>query len=367
MDKVIGNSIFMTRALELARSSLGKVSPNPSVGAVLVKDGRIVGEGATQPPGGPHAEVMAINSAGDLAAGSTLYVSLEPCAHYGKTPPCMEALIAAGIHSAFVATIDPDPRTNGKGIEFLKSEGIDVKIGEGSEEAEEIIESFTKFTMTQQPFFSAKFAMSLDGKIATRTGSSKWITSEESRKRGHVIRSQSDVIMIGVGTAIADNPLLTARTSKNLDSKQPLRLIVDTFGRLPTNSRLLKQAGRTIVASSEINSSTKRSLQNQGADVFEFPRVNEGVDLYAVANFLAAEGFTSVLAEGGSSLLGSLFNCKMVDKVYAFIAPLVIGGSGAKSPVGGLGPKDLSEATTMTKLKYETIGNDFLVTGYIKK
>ena len=147
---------------------------------------------------------------------------------------------------------------------------------------------------------------------------------------------QSDVIMIGVGTAIADNPLLTARTSKNLDSKQPLRLIVDTFGRLPTNSRLLKQAGRTIVASSEINSSTKRSLQNQGADVFEFPRVNEGVDLYAVANFLAAEGFTSVLAEGGSSLLGSLFNCKMVDKVYAFIAPLVIGGSGAKSPVGGL-------------------------------
>ena len=367
MNPDTSTSSYMKRALELARAGEGKVSPNPSVGAVIVKDGVIVGEGVTQPVGGHHAEIMALNTAGDLASGATLYVTLEPCAHHGKTPPCVKALVSSGINSINISMVDPDLRTNGAGIDFLQSQGIDVKVGEGAGEAAEIIEAFTKYQVLQEPFISAKFAMSLDGKIATRTGNSKWISGTESRQRVHTLRSRSDVVMIGVGTAIADDPLLTARSGIAKAAEQPVRLIIDTFGRLPITAALLKEPGRTVVASSEISTNKKRLLQKHGAEVLELPRVDGGVDLAEAVKCLAGEGKISVLAEGGMTLLGSLFSSRMVDKVYAFIAPVIIGGKDAKSPVGGFGPDHLADAINMTKIYYEEVGNDILVTGYLKK
>ena len=218
----------MERALELARSVLGGVSPNPAVGAVLVKDGRVVGEGATQPPGDAHAEVVALQAAGAEARGATLYVTLEPCAHHGRTPPCADALVAAGIAGVRVAVRDPDPRTDGKGIARLETSGINVEAGDGADAAAEVIEAFARHVRTGKPFVTAKFAMSLDGRIATRTGASRWITGEEARVRAHLLRAQADAVMVGIGTALADDPRLTVRDVPLRNERQPLRVVVDT-------------------------------------------------------------------------------------------------------------------------------------------
>ena len=238
----------MRRALELARAAVGSTSPNPPVGAVVVRGGRIVGEGHTQPAGEDHAEKVALRQAGELARGSMLYVTLEPCSHHGRTPPCTDAIIASGVSEVCASVVDPNPQVSGRGLEQLRRAGISVTLGEGREDAEELIAPHTKFITTGTPLVTAKFAMSLDGKIATRTGDSKWITSEESRRYVHTLRAQSDAIMAGIGTVLADDPQLTARDADGAPlPRQPLRVVVDSKGRLPADAALLRQPGRTLV------------------------------------------------------------------------------------------------------------------------
>ena len=238
---------YMKLALSLARRTLGSVSPNPAVGAVIVRDGEIVGEGWTQPPGQAHAEIEALRQAGDGASGAMLYVTLEPCNHFGRTPPCTQAIMDAGIAEVHIAATDPNPHVTGGGMARLNDEGIKTLIGERENEARQVIEAFTKHAVTGIPFVTAKFAMSLDGKIATRTGDSKWITGEESRRYVHQLRAESDAIMIGINTVLADNPQLTARDDNGTPIKrQPLRVIVDSGGRLPEDAILLNQPGAIL-------------------------------------------------------------------------------------------------------------------------
>lgn len=356
----------MAHALELARSALGGVSPNPAVGAVLVKDGRVVGEGATQPPGEAHAEVMALTAAGDAARGATLYVTLEPCAHHGRTPPCADALIAAGVAEVYVAVRDPDARTDGKGIAALQAAGIAVEIGDGAAEAGEVTEAFTKHVSTRLPFVTAKFAMSLDGRMATRTGASQWITGEEARLRAHLLRAQADAVMVGVGTALADDPRLTVRDVPLRNGRQPLRVVVDTAARLPATAAMLAEPGATLVVTANAPSSHRAALVSAGAEVIEVPAVAEGIDLAALFKLLGEQDVTSVLVEGGAGLLGSLFDAHLADKVCAFVAPVVIGGDEALGPVGGRGAGALEEALRLDRVRYEVIGGDMMVTGYPK-
>ena len=250
-------SRHMARAIELAWRAVGLTSPNPPVGAVLVRNGRVVGEGFTQPAGQAHAEVVALREVGDLASGATLYVTLEPCSHFGRTPPCTDAIIAAGVAEVHVSTIDKNPRVSGSGIDQLRSVDIAVHVGQGQSEADELAAPHAKLVTAGRPLVTAKFAMSLDGKIATRSGESKWITGEESRRYVHELRARSDVIMAGIGTVIADDPQLTARSPDGTPlPRQPLRVIVDSSGRLPPESTLLRQSGETLVAT--IDGSEKR-------------------------------------------------------------------------------------------------------------
>ncbi|MDE2884277.1 MAG: bifunctional diaminohydroxyphosphoribosylaminopyrimidine deaminase/5-amino-6-(5-phosphoribosylamino)uracil reductase RibD, partial [Chloroflexota bacterium] len=237
----------MLRAIELARDSVGSTSPNPPVGAVLVRDGRVVGEGRTQPPGSPHAEAEALRMAGEAARGADLYVTLEPCAHHGRTPPCAEALIEAGIASVRIAVMDPAPHTAGQGAERLREAGIPVTVDEGPPEARQLVEAFAKHVNTGLPFVTAKFAMSLDGKIASRSGASRWISNETSRREAHRLRAEADAVMVGIGTALADDPLLTVRDAPLPARGQPMRVVVDSGGRLQANAAMLGADGKTFV------------------------------------------------------------------------------------------------------------------------
>ena len=354
----------MERALELARSVLGGVSPNPAVGAVLVKDGRVVGEGATQPPGEAHAEVVALQAAGAEARGTTLYVTLEPCAHHGRTPPCADALVAAGVAGVRVAVRDPDPRTDGKGIARLEEAGIAVEAGDGAVEAAEVIEAFARHVRTGKPFVTAKFAMSLDGRLATRTGASRWITGEEARVRAHLLRAQADAVMVGIGTALADDPRLTVRDVPLRNERQPLRVVVDTAGRLPATAAMLAEPGATLVATANAPSSSRRALAMAGAEVIEVPAVAEGIDLSALLELLGGQDITSVLVEGGADLLGSVFDAHLADRVCVFVAPVVIGGDEAPGPIGGRGADALEDALRLDRVRYEQIGGDMMITGY---
>ena len=260
---------MMRRALELALSAVGHTSPNPPVGAVLVRDGRIVGEGSTQPAGQSHAEIVALRQAAELANGATLYVTLEPCSHHGRTPPCADAIIAAGISEVHAAIVDPNPLVAGRGLQMLRDAGISVTLGEGRDEAEELIAPHSTYITTGRPLVTLKFAMSLDGKIATRTGDSKWITGQESRRYVHTLRARADAIMAGIGTVLADAPQLTARDANDAPlPRQPLRVVVDSRGRTPPDAALLKQPGRTLIAVSNISDEARFALESAGAEVF---------------------------------------------------------------------------------------------------
>ncbi|MQF69847.1 bifunctional diaminohydroxyphosphoribosylaminopyrimidine deaminase/5-amino-6-(5-phosphoribosylamino)uracil reductase RibD [SAR202 cluster bacterium AD-804-J14_MRT_500m] len=354
----------MSRALKLAQYALGTTSPNPAVGAVLVKGDRIIGEGYTQPPGRAHAEIIALEAAGDEAKGSSLYSTLEPCNIYGRTPPCTEAIIAAGVSTVCYAVLDPNPNVQGKGIRQLNEAGIDT-YHQTVKGASELYEAFSKHINTGLPFVTAKFAMSLDGKIATRTGNSKWITGESARKFVHQLRRASDAIIVGVNTVILDDPLLTTRDlSGNPLPNQPLRVIVDSKGRTPTNSRCLNTPGSTVVAMSAENSTNRKALQQVGAEVLYQSHGRPQVDLLELLRYLGARGIVSALVEGGGGLLGSLFDDNLVDKVCAFVAPTIIGGRNAPSPVQGQGARTLSQATCLERIRIQQVGNDILVQGY---
>jgi diaminohydroxyphosphoribosylaminopyrimidine deaminase/5-amino-6-(5-phosphoribosylamino)uracil reductase len=360
----------MECALSLARLSLGYTSPNPAVGAVIVRDGVVVGLGYTQPPGSKHAEIMALEHAGTRARGATMFVTLEPCCHYGRTPPCTEAIIEAGISEVHAALIDPNPLVNGKGIKALEEAGIRTFVGEYEEKAREINEGYIKFITTGLPFVIAKFAMSLDGKIATQTGDSKWISNEESRKYVHYLRHIVDAIMVGANTVLADDPQLSARGCSGRGGKtkrQPLRVIVDGKGRTPPSARIFKEPGETIIAVAKpLDPKKLENFRKVNAEVAEFNATKGVIDLSELLAVLGRRQVTSVLVEGGNKLFGSLFDQGLVDKVLAFVSPIIIGGERAKSAVGGNGVDRIGEALQLSRVKITEFGSDVLISGYVK-
>jgi len=362
---------YMDRALSLARLAMGYTSPNPAVGAVIVKEGVVVGRGYTQPAGSDHAEAIALNQAGDNAKGATMYVTLEPCCHYGRTPPCTHAIINAGISEVYISLIDPNPLVSGHGIRELNEAGIKTYIGVYQEEAYKINEAYIKFITTGLPFVITKFAMSLDGKIATKTGCSKWISNEDARKYVHVLRHTADAIMVGVNTVIADNPRLTARgcCGKGGETKtQPLRLIVDSNGRTPLDAQLFKQPGETLLAVVKpFDIEKKNNFAQIGVEVLELPGGEGLVDLEELFKVLGKRGIVTVLVEGGSKLLGYLFDHCLVDKVLVFIAPIIIGGIEAKTAVGGNGVDSVVDALCLNHVNIMNFGDNILVSGYVEK
>lgn len=359
---VVTTTDHMRRAIELAREALGSTSPNPPVGAVLVRDGRIVGEGCTQPPGGPHAEAEALRMAGDAARGADLYVTLEPCAHHGRTPPCVDALIEAGVASVRVAVMDPAPHTASRGVERLRSAGIPVTVDDGPSEARQLVEAFAKHVTTGLPFVVAKFAMSLDGKIASRSGDSRWISNETSRREAHRLRAEADAVMVGIGAALADDPLLTVRDAPLPARGQPLRVVVDSAARLPASAAMLAADGKTLVAVASPDAA--RIVEAHGAEVIVAPGGEGRVDLPGLLAGLGERDVMSLLVEGGAALHGSLFAGGLVDKVVAFVAPVVIGGDSVPGPVGGAGAERMADALRLRDVTYAELDGDVMVVGY---
>jgi len=361
----------MEQALSLAKLALGQVSPNPAVGAVVVKNDIVVGQGYTQPPGSWHAEVVALKQAGKETQGGVMYVTLEPCCHYGRTPPCTQAIIAADIAEVHLAVLDANPLVSGRGKDELEKEGIKVYLGEHEEEAKKVNEAYTKFITTGMPFVTAKFAISLDGKIATRSGDSKWISGDEARKYVHNLRYTSDAIMAGVNTVLVDDPRLTARSCGGRGGtarKQPLRVIVDGKGRTPLTAQLFSEPGRTLLALGKfVTPEEKAAFAQVGAELLELPSEGGRVDLGELLKALGEREITSVLVEGGGILLGSLFDGKLVDKVIAFITPIIIGGKEAKTAVSGKGVDKVVDSLKLRHVSLEKLGEDLMVSGYVKE
>ena len=362
------NMDFMEQAISLARLAQGNVSPNPAVGAVLVNDGVVVGQGFTQPPGENHAEIVAIEQAGEKARGSTLYVTLEPCCNFGRTPPCTHAIIAAGISRVHMAMIDPNPAVAGKGQRELEAAGIQTIVGEHETQAKQLNEAYAKFITTGLPFITVKFAMSLDGKIAASSGDSKWITNIESRQFAHGLRHTHDAIMAGVNTVLADDPHLTTRSCGGRGGttrKQPLRIIVDGKGRTPQSARIFHEAGKTILALGRPSRpEEKEAFASLNTEILEFPSSNGIISLKPLLKILGERQVTSVLVEGGGILVGSLFDQGLVDRVFAFIAPMIIGGE-ANTAVAGKGSDKLSDAYQLERVTTTRFGEDILINGYV--
>jgi diaminohydroxyphosphoribosylaminopyrimidine deaminase/5-amino-6-(5-phosphoribosylamino)uracil reductase len=359
---------FMQRALELARAAMGATSPNPTVGAVIVRDGEIVGEGFTQPPPGDHAEVVALKQADKSARGAALYVTLEPCPHVGRTPPCADAIIEAGIAEVHYAMADPDPQVDGRGHRKLEDAGIAVHAGEGDAEARRINEAFIKHRAKGTPFVIAKFAASLDGRIAAASGDSRWVSGPQSRDWAHDLRTKVDAILVGSSTVVIDDPLLTARPGDQDAERQPLRVVVDSRGRTPPMARVLTGPARTLVATVERAPSAsggwRASLRAAGAEILNFPAVDGRVDLLALLRELAGRDVLSLLVEGGGVMLGGFFDRGLVDKVHAVIAPMIIGAEDAPAAVAGQGAYRMADALRLRDITVERLGDDLLVTGY---
>lgn len=356
---------FMQRALELARGAQGTTSPNPTVGAVIVKDGEIVGEGFTQPPPGDHAEIVALRRAGEGARGAVLYVTLEPCPHFGRTPPCADAIIEAGIAEVHYAMADPDPQVDGGGRRKLEAAAIAVHAGEGEAEARRINEAHIKHRTKGIPFVIAKYAASLDGRIAAASGDSRWISGSEAREWAHQLRTKVDSILVGSSTVVVDDPLLTARPGGRDAQRQPLRVVVDGRGRMPPMARVLTGPARTLIATLDSAPEPWRaSLRAAGAEVVTFPADGGRVDLRAVLGELAQRDVLSLLVEGGGVILGSFFDRGLVDKVHAVIAPMVIGAEDAPAAVAGQGAYRMADALRLRDITVDRLGDDLLVTGY---
>ncbi|UCB43670.1 MAG: bifunctional diaminohydroxyphosphoribosylaminopyrimidine deaminase/5-amino-6-(5-phosphoribosylamino)uracil reductase RibD [Dehalococcoidales bacterium] len=359
---------YMEQALSLAGLALGQVSPNPAVGAVIVKDEEVVGQGYTQPPGSAHAEVVALEQAGSAAQNSVMYVTLEPCCHFGRTPPCTGAIVTAGVAEVHMAMLDPDPRVSGKGEEELRRQGIGTFVGEHEEDAREVNETYIKYVTTGIPFVTAKFAMSLDGKIATRSGDSRWISNQESRRYVHSLRHITDAVMVGVNTVLTDDPQLTCRCGERggVMRKQPLRIIVDANGRTPVNAQVFGEPGRALLALGEgVKLEIVEGYQSMNADVVELPSSEGLVDLEQLLKVLGQREITSILVEGGGTLLGYMFDHGLVDKVVAFVAPVIIGGSEAETAVGGRGVDKIADSIHLERVTAMECNGDVMVSGYI--
>ncbi|MBS0203253.1 MAG: bifunctional diaminohydroxyphosphoribosylaminopyrimidine deaminase/5-amino-6-(5-phosphoribosylamino)uracil reductase RibD [Planctomycetes bacterium] len=358
---------MLHRALDLARRGIGFVEPNPAVGAVVVGDqGQVLGEGWHERFGGPHAEVHALAAAGGAARGATLYVTLEPCCHFGKTPPCTQAIIAAGIRRVVVAASDPASHGAGRGIDELRQAGIAVEIGILETPAQLLIAPFTKLMTTGLPWVRAKWAMTLDGKIATRTGSSQWISNTVSRSVVHQLRGRMDAIVTGLGTVIADDPQLTARPS---GPRLATRIVLDSMSRISVDSKLVQTARDIpvmVVTTSAAPPDRMEILQQAGVEVLVVESSpNQQPDLLALMQELGRRKMTNILVEAGPKVLGSVFDQRLADEVHAFIAPKLVGGDRATSPLAGLGIGTMADAMELHLAEYQVLGGDVYVHGYV--
>lgn len=354
----------MRLALRLAKRGWGKTSPNPLVGAVIVKHGQVVGKGFHRAVGEPHAEVIAIREAGERAQGATLYVNLEPCCHRGRTPPCTRAIINTGISKVVASTKDPNPQVNGKGFQELDSQGIEVELGLLAEEAGRLNEVYLKYIRTKLPFVILKLAQTLDGKIATSDGRSMYITSFKSRRRVHQLRSGVDAVMVGVGTVLQDDPQLTVRHTKG---ETPLKIVLDSRGRTPLRAKVISSEGSAILMiASQANQSWRGEMERMGAEIWEIPPDKEGrVDLREAMKIAGARGITSLMIEGGREVFTSALKAGIVDKLLVFISPKVMGeGMGG---VGDLGVRELSSARRLYNMKSQRMGEDLLITAYVHR
>ncbi len=356
---------YMNLALKLALKGRGKTSPNPLVGALVVKNGRIVGRGFHGQAGLSHAEVIALDEAQDLAEGATLYVTLEPCCHFGRTPPCVARVIKSGVKEVIVGMIDPNPLNNGKGIEILKQNKIKVRVGFLEDELKRLNEAFIKYITRKLPLITVKVAESLDGRIATRTGDSKWITSDKSRSFAHRLRADFDAIMVGVNTVLRDNPRLDVWFSK----KHPVKIIVDSQLSTPEKANIFSSSSSVIIATLATRSGQEtenRAILSHKAKILEIKEKAGQVNLKDLMKKLAGMGITSVLVEGGGMLIGSLFDEGLVDKMMFFISPKIIGGKEAISSVMGQGIARIEKAAKLKNVSLRRFGEDFLIEGYIK-
>lgn len=356
----------MTRALELAAKGAGFVSPNPLVGAVLVKDGKIIGEGFHERYGGPHAEVNALQEAGEAAHGATLYLNLEPCSHFGKTPPCSNALIEAGIRKVYAAMADPNPLVAGKGFEMLRQNGINVEVGMLKKEAERLNEAFIKFISTNRPFVTLKCAITLDGKIATRTGDSKWISCAASRRLAHRLRHENDMITVGLGTVKADNPQLTCRLEGER-TRNPQRLVIDPFLETPLESCVLNQESKTWIACRyDADKEKVVALQQKNVELLVFEGERELLPLDWLLEELGRRNIASLLVEGGSAVLTTFIQKGLADKLICFITPKILGSDGL-SFFNGQGIVQISECYKLEDVTVKMIENDIVYTAYVHR
>jgi diaminohydroxyphosphoribosylaminopyrimidine deaminase/5-amino-6-(5-phosphoribosylamino)uracil reductase len=353
---------MMRRAVVLARRGLGRTGPNPAVGCVIVRDGAIVGEGWHRKAGTPHAEVHALAEAGSLARGADVYVSLEPCSHFGKTPPCADALIEAGVGRVFAGMVDPNPRVSGMGLERLRGAGIAAVAGILEAECRTVNEPFIKHVTTGLPFVMLKSALTMDGKCATAAGDARWITNERSRRHVHRLRSRMDAIMVGVGTVIADDPELTCRIPGGRD---PSRVVVDSMLRMPASARLLnlESKAKTLVATISSDRGRIAAVREKGAEVL-LCREREGrVDLQDMMARLGRMNIQSVLLEGGSTLAGEALRLGLIDKAVLFFAPKLVGGEGP-GLFAGMGIERMEDAFRLKDVSFRRFDGDFMIQGY---
>jgi diaminohydroxyphosphoribosylaminopyrimidine deaminase / 5-amino-6-(5-phosphoribosylamino)uracil reductase len=355
---------WMRRALALAERGRGHVEPNPLVGAVIVRDGQVVGEGWHQRYGAAHAEINALAAAGEAARDGTLYVTLEPCCHHGKTPPCTEAVLRAGIRRVVAAMTDPFPQVAGQGAACLRAAGVTVEVGLLEAAARRLNAPYLKLLATGRPYVHAKWAMTLDGKIATRTGDSKWISGDASRRRVHELRGRMDAIVAGIGTVLADDPLLTARPP---GPRTPVRILLDSHGRLPLRSRLAATAQETptlIVTAGALPDEQAEALRATGCGLLALAVEQGRPAVAALLEELGRRRMTNVLVEGGANVLGSFLDAGALDEVHVFLAPKLLGGAMAKTPIAGRGVERLAAALTLTEWHVETVNGDVLVHGW---
>ena len=355
----------MALALRLAAKGRGHTSPNPMVGAVVVRRGDIVGQGSHRKAGGPHAEVIALSQAGSRAKGGTLYVTLEPCSHLKKrTPPCVPLVITSGIRRVVVAMVDPNPRVKGRGVTQLKRAGIQVDVGCLEAEARQLNEAYIHWVQTGRPFTILKAGMTVDGQIATASGESQWMTDEAARLQVHRLRADVDAVLVGIGTVLRDNPRLTARPGGESSVRQPLRIIVDSRLRIPLKAAVLAlpQEAHTVLVTTSVASPRKiATLKGRGVDVLVLPKAGGHIDLQALWTRLGQLGMTSLLVEGGSEVNAAVLRAGLAQRLMCFVAPLVLGGQDAKGVFGGLSPRRLRDAVPLKNLRIAPVGRDMLI------
>lgn len=361
------NEFFMGRAIKLAKFGWGKTNPNPLVGAVVVKDGRIIAEGYHRELGCPHAEVEAFNNAKEDVSGGTLYVNLEPCSHYGRTPPCAQKIIDVGIKKVVAAMEDPNPKVSGKGFKMLRDAGVEVEVGVLEEEAIRLNEIFINYIVRKKPFVILKTAMTLDGKIATASGDSKWVTGEKARNHVHVIRDRVAAIMVGINTVLKDNPSLTTRLSDK-EGSDPIRIVVDSKGSIPLDCNVINsgsKAGVILATTSRIEKEKEEILVEKGVRIIKADGGDGRVDLKHLMEEIYKLEIDSILLEGGGTLNSSAISCGIVDKVMCFISPKIVGGEKAPTSVEGIGALRMCEAIGVKNISVIKFGEDILVEGYI--